>query len=84
MYKHCCSLDQMGRYNQGKSTISDPLLKWRVKVVLVGQGQRLEEFAALLQPLGVQSAELQQIHLACSSREVPGPPCLLSNARWYQ
>lgn len=58
--------------------------KWRAKVLLVGQGQLLEEFAALLQPLGAQAAELQQVLLACSFGEILGPPCVLSNAPWYQ
>jgi len=50
--------------------------KWKLKAVLLGQGQRLEEFAALLQPLGAQSAELQEIRLAHSFRELLGLPCV--------
>lgn len=52
--------------------------------MLVGQEKWLEEFAALLQPPGAQPPELQQVDLAPNFRELPDPPCLLSNARQYQ
>lgn len=81
MDKYCCSSGQMIRYSQGKAQL---LTQCQMNTMLVGQGKWLEEFAALLQPPGAQSPELQQVDLAPSFSELLDPPCLLCNARQYQ